>query len=90
MHKRDLLIIALAIIIVFGVMLLPKYFEYRNSLKQEVVDILPPQKLLTENFSLPPPATSTAIKTTILPKPILPLQQQEVTKKISLPPPPIQ
>lgn len=91
MHKKEFVIIGLAVIVVLGVILLPKYFQYRDSLEQEIVETSPIKNSLSENFSLPPPpATSTVIKTIILPKPLSPTRQQEVQKKITLPPPPAQ
>ena len=89
MDKKSILIISLAVVVIGGVFLVPKYFEYRNSLKQEVEESLPVQQPISRNFSLPPPSTttSTVIKTMKLPKPLSPQQQQEVSKKMTLPPP---
>jgi hypothetical protein len=89
MNNRNILIVVFAVVFIAGVVLLPKYFDYRNFLKQEVEESLPVQKTISENFSLPPPpATSTVINTTKLPKPLSSLEQQKAAKKITLPPPP--
>lgn len=92
MDKRNLIILISAVVIVLGVVFVAKYFENFNILKQENVEVpLVPQKLTSENISLPPPpATSTISKTIILPKLLSPLEQQKASKKITLPPPPAQ
>lgn len=92
MDKRNLIILITAVVIVLGIVLATKYFEKLNILKQENVEVpLVPQKLTSENISLPPPPTTSTISKTIkLPKPLSPRQQQEEEKKITLPPPPAQ
>ena len=91
MYKKEFIIAVLSIIAVLGIIFLPKYFQYRDSLKQEVEELPAPQKSLFENFSLPPPpATSTVIEKPALPKPVSPAKQQEAQKRITLPPPPTQ
>lgn len=92
MGKRNLVVLVVALVLVFGVIVVSKYIENYNILKQTPEEILlVPQKPIAENFSLPPPpATDTSLGSIDLPKPPSPKQQQDIRQKMNLPPPPAQ